>query len=132
MSELEGDNNNQLLDIENSSSDEELVEEGPYFSFLITNKSGNQKRVVAVVSHSRKPLEEIASHNGKKIKHTRSGAPNWKMTMLIGEFESEEDSKKFSESWKTGTRGIRSKINRGLELAKEKELTVWYDQPKEK
>jgi len=134
MSELEyGDNSHhQLLDIDNSSCDEKLVEGGPHFSFLITNKSGSQKRVVAVVSYSRKPPEEIALHNEKKIKHTRSGAPNWKLTMLIGEFKSSEDSKKFSELWKTGTRGISSKINRGLELAKEKDLTVWYDQPKEK
>ena len=123
MSKKKEDDDDQL------PSDETPIDKSPYFSFLITNDSGSQKRVVAVVSHSKRPQEEIDLHNTKKIKHTRSGAPNWKMTMLIGEFKVEEDSKKFSELWKTGTRGIPSKINRGMALAKEKKLTCYYDPP---
>ena len=54
------------------------------------------------------------------------------MTMLVGPFTKMDEAQKFSENWKAHTRGIESKIDRGLKISLEDKIPVYYDEEDKK
>jgi hypothetical protein len=91
----------------------------------MTTTLENQK-INTYIDKSKNPFVSCESHNNKlsKYKKTRPAAGNWDLKMIVGPF-SRSDSILFKNLWKSESRGIKSRLNRGIELAISHKKICW-------
>jgi hypothetical protein len=96
-----------------------------YFCWIMITTLENQK-LNTFIDKSKNPFISCESHNNKssKCKKTKSAAGSWNLKMIIGPFNRLE-SIEFKKLWKAESRGIKSRLNRGIELAVSHEKICW-------
>lgn len=98
-----------------------------YFVFLMTNvhKSGKKHTFIGT---ARNPAAAVIAYNEGRLrsrKNTKQGSPHWRLEQWIGPFDTKGEAERFRHQWDDGTRGVRPRIKRGQQLAKEWELSWW-------
>lgn len=92
----------------------------PSWLYMMVNFLHNQK-INTWIDNSENPIDAVRKHNEKKInnaKSTKSAAPFWKLTLIIGPFFDDEERNELQKLWNTKSRGIIPRRNKGVELAK--------------
>ena len=100
-----------------------------WFSFLMTNDKTSQK-INTFIGYGRYPAKKVQKYNegrGKESKTTKKGAPRWMLHVIVGPFENEDDAKDFAGCWRDKSRGIPSRTERGIKLAKERACEYWKE-----
>ena len=98
-----------------------------FFAYMLANYDPSQK-INTYIGKSRNPNKKVTLINQKKTKgskSTRQAAGNWELQMIIGPFVEKQESINFREHWKQQSRGIKSRIQRGITLAKEYDKMCW-------
>ena len=99
----------------------------PWFCFMMVNWQPEQK-INTWIEETINPTLSLKLHNKKiapKSKYTKSAAGFWKLEMIVGEFKDFESASKFVHGWKQQSRGIRSRRERGIDLANKNKLVCW-------
>ncbi len=98
----------------------------PYYSYMIVNNEPAQK-ISTWIDECRDPALALEIHNKGGFPSTKASAPHWKLKMVIGPFIIPSEASDFSVDWKSASRGIHSRVKRGISLAQTKNVRV-YDE----
>ncbi len=102
-------------------------EERWWWCYMMVNFMPDQK-INTFICESQHPNTTVDEHNHGNVKgskSTKSAAGNWILDMIIGPFDTRQDSMEFAKTWRKNSRGIPSRKRRGRDLAKESNKTCW-------
>ncbi len=98
-----------------------------YFAYMLANYDAAQK-INTYIGKSRDPFLKVDLINEKMTRgarSTRQAAGNWRLEMIVGPFVTKKESVYFRELWKQKSRGILSRLERGMNLAEIHKKTCW-------
>ncbi len=103
--------------------------EGEYYAYLMTHPIKGKKKDTHI-GCSKNPIHTAYLHNTKKIydKDTRIAPGHWVLSIVLGPFTCEELCSECCKDWVTNTRGITSKVNKGVVLAKKYNVNIYNTQ----
>jgi hypothetical protein len=85
--------------------------------------STKMRRMFTHIGKSREPVRKVLRHNeGMVTSHkrsTRSSAPHWRLEEWVGPFATRRDARLFQTSWFRNTKGVKTRMERGIQLANE-------------
>ena len=106
----------------NSNDNEEHAM--PYFCYMMINLETAQKTNTCIeIAYN--PFKAVDKHNESNMKGSKGPAARWTLDMIIGPFSRMKDTTSFETKWKFKSRGIRSRRERAVRLAREQKLTCW-------
>lgn len=109
------------------------MEEPPYFCMLYINHDITEK-IKTEILFSQYPFEALENLNQKKKQKTNKELTEqqlWNIFMIIGPFGTMEESEDFHLKWKSKTRGVISRMRRGVELAALQDVNVFVETKKQ-
>ncbi len=96
------------------------------FCYLMINYRVESK-INTFIDTSVHPFRTVEEHNKgstERANGTRSAAPNWELSVILGPFRSESDADAVATRWRNN-RGIGSRRERGIDIAREKGVICW-------
>lgn len=111
----------------NSSLYESDIKKEEWFCYLMINFYPNTKTHTHV-GKSREPVKKVKEYNKGTIKNARqtnTATGYWELEMIIGVFDKKADAIEFRDLWKSNSRGIKSRRQRGIDLAIKHKKTCW-------
>lgn len=105
---------------------------GPRFLYLMSTVSHKTSRIRNRIGDASNPFKRILEQNrvsGHKggSKATRSGAPNWKLELVIGPFV--KGLTRFRMQWEHQTRELNARILKGIRRARAQRVRFWARDP---
>jgi len=110
----------------------------PYFVYLMAasaslrlgdDKNSKVRRMSTHIGKSREPVRKVLRHNEGLVnsykRSTRSCAPNWRLEEWIGPFQTRHAAREFQKSWFKNTKGVKTRVERGVQLASEHKVICY-------
>jgi len=104
----------------------------PYFVYLMACPSElavSSKRMFTHIGKSRDPVGKVQKHNQGFVnshkRSTRANAPHWKIEEWVGPFRTREDARDFQKLWFCKTKGVKTRAQRGAQLATEHNVVCY-------
>lgn len=88
-----------------------------------------QRRNHTHIGKSRNAVRKVRLHNEGRVnsgkRSTRTSAPYWRLEQWVGPFESRNEARDFQRLWFRNTKGIKLRIEKGVELARAHSLRCY-------
>ena len=113
--------------VESGDDEKRRTKPSKYFVFLMVNNLPDIK-TNTYVDMSTTPRRRFVLLNSGRIKNVRNTKPaqgKWQLNMIIGPFNDKKKAKSVMEFWRNKSRGMKSRRNRGDELAMENNVICW-------
>lgn len=135
---VEEDDTDEYDDDESSdaSTEDEAPPRKPYFVYLMActapqpkTEARSARRVMTHIGKSREPVRKVLRHNEGVVnqhkRNTRTTPMRWQLEEWVGPFPSRKYARDFQRSWFSKTKGAKTRIEKGLQLAKEHKVVCY-------
>lgn len=108
------------------------TEHPPRFLYLMSTVSKKSTRLRNRIGDASNPFKRVLEQNREPghqggAKATRSGAPNWRLELVIGPFR--KGTTLFKTQWEHQTRELTARIVKGIRRARVQRITFWARDP---